>query len=428
MKMLSTTTAAPITDYPAYVHNCLRNRQCEPAWLAPVPGVPYVQLFVNYGTEQPNTVEFWLRDVCANASEQIFPSNYIVGQDPDGNWYGVYKYFNSPLAPVTSFVVWHSALVETDAGLQERTFFSQMMVVESCLPLTKVKACQPENATSTGFDVNGLYYGMPTGISYGIAGVRYFHIAYVRIAKVRELSVKGTFTASLISNFRTVIEKTWQLETELVPQWYKDVLLAIYARGAIQVNDGQIRLVSELNFEALNDDDLIWKPYAQLKETLRLYFGCDESVCNECCSPQVISASVVSDAVSESDSGGSSESEPPAAPQQFLGVIQSNAGGAGNVINSVKFNGNNVTYQSGDNLPIGFIDTGTFKSPSMMPGTVNVSVDVSIGVTPPAGGVTVTGSNGVAQNQATPTSGTYIFPLVQIDDTDIWQVQMGSFA
>jgi len=40
----------------------------------------------------------------------------------------------------------------------------------------------------------------------------------------------------------------------------------------------------------------------------------------------------------------------------------------------------------------------------------------------------VTGSNGVAQNQATPVSGIYIFPLVQIDNTDIWQVQMGSFA
>lgn len=426
MKMLSTPTAAAITDYPAYVHNCLRNRQCEPSWLAPLPGVPYLQLYVDYGDEQPNTVEFWLRDVCANTSEQIFPSNYIVGQDPDGRWYGVYKYFNSPLAPVTSFVVWHSALVETEAGLQERTFFSQMLVVEPCLPLTKVKACHPEGATTTGFDANGLYYGLPTGTTFGIPGVRYFHIAYVRLGKVRELSVKGTFTASLISNFRTVIEKTSQLETELVPQWYKDVLLAIYARGAIQVNDGRIWLVSELNFEALNDDDLFWKPYAQLKETLRLYFGCDESVCNECCSPQVINASVVSEASSESDSGGGSESEPPA-PEQFLGIIQSNSGGSGNVINSVKFNGNNVSFQSGDNLPIGFNDTGTFKSPSMFPGTVNVAVDVSIGVSPPVGGVTVTGSDGVAQNQATPVSGIYIFPLVQIDSTDFWLVQMGTF-
>jgi hypothetical protein len=426
MKMLSTPTAAAITDYPAYVHNCLRNRQCEPSWLAPLPGVPYLQLYVDYGDEQPNTVEFWLRDVCANTSEQIFPSNYIVGQDADGRWYGVYKYFNSPLTPVTSFVVWHSALVETEVGLQERTFFSQMLVVEPCLPLTKVKACHPEGATTTGFDVNGLYYGLPTGISYGIAGVRYFHIAYVRLGKVRELSVKGTFTASLISNFRTVIEKTWQLEFELVPQWYKDVLLAIYARGAIQVNDDAIKLVSELNFEAINDDDLMWKAYPQLKQTLRLYFGCDESVCNECCSPQVNSASVFSEEASESDASGSS-SEPPG-PEQFLGVIQSNSGGGGNVITAVKFNGVDVTHVSGDNFNIGFNDTGTFKSPSMLPGTVNVTVTVGIGFSPPAGGVTVTGSNGVSQNQAVPVSGDYIFPLVQIDDTDIWQVQMGSFA
>jgi hypothetical protein len=425
MKMLSTPTAAAISDYPAYVHNCLRNRQCEPSWLAPLPGVPYLQLYVDYGSEQPNTVEFWLRDVCTNGSEQIFPSNYIVGQDADGRWYGVYKYFNSPLVPVTSFVVWHSALVETEAGLQERTFFSQMLVVEPCLPLTKVKACHPEGATSTGFDVNGLYYGLPTGVTFGIPGVRYFHIAYVRLGKVRELSVKGTFTASLISNFRTVIEKTWQLEFELVPQWYKDVLLAIFARGAIQVNDDAIKLVSELNFEALNDDDLMWKAYPQLKQTLRLYFGCDESVCNECCSPQVISASVTSEASSESDSGSASE---PPVPQQFPGQIASNSGGSGNVILSVKFNGVNVSYFSGDNLPIGFNDNGTFKSPSMFPNTVNVAVEVGIGVSPPVGGVTVTGTDGVEQNQATPTSGTYIFPLVVIDSLDeFWSVLMGTF-
>jgi hypothetical protein len=426
--MISTPAPAAITDYPAYVHNCTRNAQCEPPWLAPLPGVPYLQFYVAYGANKPNTSEFWIRSLCAESSEQIFPSNYVVGKDSDGNWYGVYKYFNSPLTPVTSFVVWHSALVEVGLGLQEKTFFSEALVVEPCLPLTKVKACQPEGAKVTGYDVNGLYYGLPTNLDYlGLAGVRYFHIAYVRIAKVRELTNKGTFTASLISNFRTVIEKIWQLETELVPQWYKDVLLAIYARGAIQVNDAKTWLVSDLNFEALNDDDLMWKPYPQLKETMRLYFGCDESVCNECCSPIVISAFVVSEAdPSVSDSG--SASEPPPGPEEFPGVIQSNAGGGGNVILSVKFNGNNVIYQSGDNMPTGFGDSGVFRSPSMLPGTVNVTVNVGIGFSPPAGGVTVTGSDGVPQNQAVPVSGDYIFPLVQIDDTDIWQVQMGNFA
>lgn len=426
MKMLSTPTVASITDYPAYVYNCLRNAACEPSWAAPLPSVPHLELYVEYGSTKPNTVEFWLRDVCNDASEQIFPANYVVGKTPEGVWYGVYKYFNTPMDPVTTFVVWHSALVEVGLGTVEKTYFSQMLIVPPCGPLTKVKSCHPEGATDTGFDVNGVYYGLPTNVDYlGLPTIRYFHIAWVRLGKLREMSNKAVFKSSLVANFRTTIEKLYQFETELVPKWFKDVLLAIYSRGAVSFDNGPAKLVSDLAFEAINDDDLTWKPFAQLKDTFRLYFGCDESVCVECCSPEVLGAETFSED-SPSGSESTSESEPPA-PQQFLGVIQSNSGGSGNVINSVKFNGNNVTHQAGDNLPIGFNDTGTFRTPSALPGTFNVTVNVSIGVSPPVGGVTVTGSNGVAQNQATPVSGNYIFPLVQADDTDLWLVQMGTF-
>lgn len=425
MKMIPTPTAAAPSGYTGYVHNCLRNAKCEPSWSAPLPAVPYLQLYVDYGTTKPVTIEFQLRDVCAGTDEQIFPSNYIVGQTPEGNWYGVFKYFNTPMVDVTAFVVWHSSLVQVGMTLVEKTFFSEMLVVEPCLPLTKVKSCHPEGATDTGFDVNGLYYGLPVNVDYmGLAGVRYFHIAYVRLGKVRELSNKATFKSSLVANFRSTIEKIWQLETELVPQWYKDVLLAIYSRGAISVNDGPAKLVSDLAFEPINDDDVTWKPFAQLKETFRLYYGCDDSECIECCSPQVLGASVTSEA-GPSESESVSASEP--TPEQFLGIIQSNSGGSGNVISAVKFNAVNVTHQGGDNLPIGFNDLGTFKTQSLLPGTYNVTVTVAIGVTPPPGGVTVTGSDGVEQNQAVPVSGDYIFPLVQVDNTDFWAVQMGTF-
>ena len=289
-----TQTASPVlaTQYAGYIHNCQRNAQCEPSYLAPLPGVPYLELYVPFGSAKPLTMEFHLVDICDGSQEQIFPSNFVAGQDPDGNWYGVFKYFNAPITDRTSFVVWLSSIVFTGTSYVERTFFSEALMVEPCAPLTKIKACQPELATTTGFDVNGLYYGLPQNADYlGNASVRYFHIAYVRQGKVRELSNKATFKSSLLRNFRTTVEKVHQLETELVPKWYKDELLAIYARGAISVNDGATMLVSDLNFEAINDDDLTWKPYAQLKATYRLYFGCDESDCPECCSPVVLLAS-----------------------------------------------------------------------------------------------------------------------------------------
>lgn len=314
MKMIPTTGAAPINQFQAYVHNCKRNVACEPAFAAPLPGVPYLQLYVDFGQYQPLTFEIQLQDMCDTGhSEQIFPSNYIVGQTPEGNWYGVFKYFNDVVTPVTNFVAWLSSLVDAPTGLTEKTFFSELLTIDPCDNLMKVKSCQPEGATITGFDVNDVYYGLPANVDFlGLAGVRYFHIAYVRRAKVRELSNKATFKSSLIRNFRTTIEKTWQLESEIVPQWYKDVLLAIFARGAIQIDDTTTYLVSDLNFEALNDDDLRWKPFAQLKATFRLYFGCDSSECVECCSPTVTVTSVVStghdEQGSESGGGGSTPS------------------------------------------------------------------------------------------------------------------------
>jgi hypothetical protein len=290
MQLNATPSPVDISLYPQYVHNCNRS-QCEPSWTAPIPAMPYLQVYVNFGTYKPVTIEIYAQEVCdGGTAEQIFPSNYVAGQTPEGNWYGVFKYFNTPIQDMTSFVVWLSTLVDTPAGLVEKTFFSEMMVIEPCAPLTKIKSCQPEGATTTGFDVNGLYYGLPVNVDYlGIEEVRYFHIAYVRIAKAREIAPKATFTGSITRNFRTTVDKNWILETELVPKWFKDVLLAIYLRGAIEVA-GVKYLVSDLAFEPINDDDLTWKPYANLKATHRLYFGCDESECVECCSPIVLNA------------------------------------------------------------------------------------------------------------------------------------------
>lgn len=106
------------------------------------------------------------------------------------------------------------------------------------------------------------------------------------------------------------------------------------------------------------------------------------------------------------------------------GVVESVSGGSGNVINSVKFNGNDVVYLSGDNFPIGFGDLGNFDPPIGITGSLNVTVNISVGVSPPVGGITVTGSDGISQNQAATVGGNYIFPLVQIGGGDIWFVTL----
>lgn len=289
MKLFQTPTAVESDTYQSYVHDCQRG-PCELPFSAPIPSIPELQFYIDFGLEEPSAIEIHLQSACSDGdSEQIFTSNYVVGQTPEGNYYGVFKYFNTPVADFSKFVVWVRA---TFADMSEKTYFSEMMIVERCGPLMKLKACQPELATTTGFDINGIYYGLPINPDFmGMDGVRYFHIAFVRWGKIRETSIKGTFTQSYTRNFRTEIEKISTFECEITPKWYKDILLGIFSRGAFQVA-GKTWLVSDLAFEALNDDDLMWKPFAQVKETFRLFFGCDESECVECCAPLVLSAGV----------------------------------------------------------------------------------------------------------------------------------------
>lgn len=328
MRLTKTATAAASAAFATYVHNCQRNAQCELPFTAPVPGLPYLELYVDFGAFQPLFVELRLQDVCdVGHSEQVFPSNYVVGQTPEGGWYGVFKYLNEPLTPVSDFVIWMNATVVTPAGLVDQTFFSEMLTVETCQPIMKVKSCHPEGATTTGFDVNGLYYGLPVGDTFlGMDAVRYFHIVYVRRGKARELPPKATFTASLFKNFRTIVEKNWSLECEIVPRWFKDELLAVHSRGAVQLDEGATYLVTDLAYEALNDDDLMWKAFAQLKETTRLYYGCDDGVCNDCCSPVILSASANEDSPSDSGSGSGGcvpvalPEDSPSAPNGQVGV------------------------------------------------------------------------------------------------------------
>lgn len=359
MQMQRTPTAVAASQYPAYVYNCTRNPACEPSFSAPLPAVPYLQLYVDFGTEKPVTIEFTIVNTCTGETEQISPANYVVGQTPEGRWYGVFKYFTSPVDPVTTFVVHLSAFVITETFLlAERTFFSQMLMVDPCATLMKIKSCQPELATTTGFDVNGLYYGLPQNEDFlGYEAVRYFHIAYVRGGKVRELSNKATFTSSLYRTFRASVEKIHQVEHELVPKWFKDLLLAIYARGVVQIDNGTTYLVADLNFEALNDDDLTWKAQAQLRETYKLFYGCDDSECLECCSPQVLDAF----ATCEGDSGESSASGGSGGPagNAMLQVLPCAEGAQ---ITGVDINGVPVVLISGS-FPINAGETGTFDLP-----------------------------------------------------------------
>lgn len=324
MKMIATPAPVPANQYANYVHNCKRDPAVELPFAAPLPSVADLQLYVDFGDSAPGGVEIDIIDICTGAIEQIFYDAFVVGMTPEGNHYGVFKKFTAPSFPVTSFAVWLSI----DGGTG--TWFSELFEVDPCAALMKIKSCHPENATTTGFDVNGIYYGMPVnGDFLGTSSVRYFHIAWLRQAKVRELSNKAVFKSSMTKNFRTTIEKIYQVESAFVAKWYKDVLLAVYSRGVISVDEGKKYIVSDLAFEALNENDLTWKPFAQLKETFRLFYGCDESLCGDCCSPSGVVATLTQDG---GDSSNVQSLEPPnecCSPEVISAVLVQDGGNSG---------------------------------------------------------------------------------------------------
>lgn len=301
MKLLGPYSATLFPeDYPRVIHNCNLS-PCELPYRAPLPELAYMQFFIDFGTVQPALIQITAVSTCGTATEeQLFTQDYVVGQDSEGRWYGVFRYFFETVTDFTCFVI-HTRVTFVDTS--ERVWFSEEFCIETCLPLTKLKACMPEGAVETGYDINGVYYGLPQGmVTLGIALLRYFNIVFVREAKVRELTNKITFTSNLLSNktFRSQVDKIFQFECELVPQWYKDLMLAVFARGSIEIN-GRAWTVTELAFEGVADQDFRWKPFAQLTQIFRLYFGCDTSECIECCTPQFLDGFTTSFAPSESE-------------------------------------------------------------------------------------------------------------------------------
>lgn len=268
------------TEYANYNDNCNGNH-CDLPFAAPLPSIDSVILFADF--EDKNIVEFEIHivDTCqANRTEQALTNTFVIGQTPRGNFYGVFK--NLQISQLFSSFVLFLKVTGNGSGdplLNVRTYFTQEMELQACNKIMDIRACFPQLNTDLGFDVNGIYYGFPTGTEIiGNRNIRYFHRAWVRYGKMKEIGNTITFTSSLIRTFRSVVEKKWQFECEIVPKWFKDILLSIFSRGVIQV-DGKFWLMEELDFQALNEDDLMWKPYAIVLETFKLYFGCDDSAC-----------------------------------------------------------------------------------------------------------------------------------------------------
>lgn len=323
-------------DYSNFVFNCTRNRNCQRPYYVPIRSLQDLVLYMDLPAK-PDMYEATLFDMCNldctttggdfsddfsddfdtggevcdfSTSSLVF-DKYVVAQTPSNSWYGVFGNPNNLIPNLKTFFI---RFVFTIAG-QDYVYYSEQFELEECDPLLLLKACYPNETTGAdATDCNGLYYGFPVGNDFlGTKNYRYFHWAYVRNGSVFDYKQKLSLSFfNSKKTYKTVSTKQQLLEFELVPEFYKRVIMGILERGNIRIADFEYRLDEEQNWQVADYDSKLWQLDTVLTDECKLYFGCgasdcllpsEESVCENppddfsfefvdeaCCNPVVTSA------------------------------------------------------------------------------------------------------------------------------------------
>lgn len=305
MKMIPGT--GTISNYGQFINNCQRNQL---PYKIPVNSLSDVQLYINIGAVKPDAVQYELIHTCGGGTiESITPGSYVVAQDSNSNWYGVFKNFSgaSPVCFVISITL--------TFGAEDQIYFSEEYCIETnCKPLTLLKGCYGNLDNKLSYDCEGVYFGTHAGeeTPLGDPLTVYKHELLIRGAEVYLSAIKNSFKQGRTRNFRTEKEKLFQFNAELVPEWYLSEVDAVFYRGEVYVGTTRY-LVNETAYELIEECKKQWVPRATFKESCLKSFSCESDPCSppitECCDPAVISTVVTevpfeSGFPEESGSGG----------------------------------------------------------------------------------------------------------------------------
>ena len=295
-----------ISNYGSYTNNCVKNQY---PYKIPVNNLQDVQLYIDIGGIKPSAIQYQLIHTCGSFGgtiETLTTSSYVVGQNIDNYWYGVFKNFNNAANPLTCFVIAITLTInETD-----QIYFSDEYCIESCRPLTEIKGCYGNLDSNISTNCQGIYFGIHAGedTALGDTTIVYEHKMLLRDSEVYVSAIKNTFKQGRTRNFRTEKEKIFQFNGEWVPAWYLDEVDAVFYRGEIYF-DGTHYLVNETAYELIDDCKKTWKIPATLKESCYQSFSCETDPCaapvETCCDPEGIEATIEFE---DSGSGDSVES------------------------------------------------------------------------------------------------------------------------
>ncbi len=261
-----------------WLFNCTRNRACQPEFYMPIQSLADLILYLDFPFGQPDSISFTAVG-CNGVEAPLTQLNYVIGQQPNENWYGVFTQWLEDISTLdTRFFI--KAEVSKDAFLY--LYYSNHFENSVCDNVTKLSSCYNDTeSTSDALDCNNVYYGYPAPYtSVGNPNLRYYHNAFVRRANV--LETKNKMQISLFNSrvaYRNYINKLYLLQFELVPAFYKDILLAIFNRGTISIGSDQYTLEDSQEIAINNDDERFWKMDIQLNSLCKQFFSCTETVC-----------------------------------------------------------------------------------------------------------------------------------------------------
>lgn len=266
-------------------YNCTRNPQCQRAWYIPVNDLLSLDLYFELPF-MPAT--YTLTMVALNGVQtQLVSGLYIVGEHPKG-YYGVFSNLVAAgSVPDCFYIKGEFSFNQTTA-----VFYSNDFRYNDCNSLTKVEGCYNNvDAGVNAYDINGLYYGYPVNGEYlGNNNWRYYHNASVRFAKVT--NTKHKLSVSLFNSkraFKSQTSKVYNFASEVVPEFYKDEIMAVISRGNITIGNKPYSVSDEVDLSVHTEDSGLWVMDIPLSVSINTYFSCKTTVCRAlpdvCCNP-----------------------------------------------------------------------------------------------------------------------------------------------
>src|SRR4051812_21632708 len=83
-------------DYRQFIYNCKRNK-CQMRYSVPLPHINNAELYVFFGSLKPAAIQIQFISTCEDHNADIIAQDYVVGELPNGQWYGVFKNFTAPV-------------------------------------------------------------------------------------------------------------------------------------------------------------------------------------------------------------------------------------------------------------------------------------------------------------------------------------------